>query len=48
MANSFDKQLGETIQRIFPELGVRFIAINDGYDSIDKKQSDDLLIPIKN
>lgn len=41
-------QSGLYIQRIFPELGVRFIAINDGYDSIDKKQSDDLLIPIKN
>ncbi len=41
-------QSGLYIQRIFPEMGVRFIAINDGYDSIDKKQSDDLLIPIKN
>lgn len=41
-------QSGRYIQRIFPEMGVRFIAINDGYDSTQKKQSDDLLIPIKN
>ena len=41
-------QSGRYIQRIFPEMGVRFIAINDGYDSIRKQQSDDILIPIKN
>ena len=41
-------QSGRYIQRIFPEKGIRFIAINDGYDSIQKRQSDDILIPIKN
>ncbi len=40
---------GEYIEKIFPFLGVRFIAVNDHYDSLgDKKASDDLIIPIKN
>jgi len=40
---------GEYIEKIFPFLGVRFIAVNDNYDSLgDKKTSDDLIIPFKN
>lgn len=40
---------GEYIERIFPFLGVRFIAVNDNYDSmVAKKASDDLIIPFKN
>lgn len=40
---------GEYIERIFPFLGVRFIAVNDNYDSLEgKKSSDDLIIPFKN
>ena len=40
---------GEYIEKIFPFLGVRFIAINDNYDSLgEKKSSDDLIIPFKN
>lgn len=40
---------GEYIERIFPFLGVRFIAINDHYDSLHHNQnSDGLLIPFKN
>ncbi|MDD3158755.1 recombinase family protein [Anaeromusa sp.] len=40
---------GEYIEKVFPFLGVRFIAINDNYDSLgDKKASDDLIIPFKN
>ena len=40
---------GEYIEKIFPFLGVRFIAVNDNYDSLgDKKASDDLNIPFKN
>ena len=39
---------GEYIEKIFPFLGVRFIAVNDNYDSLgDKKASDDLIIPFK-
>ena len=41
-------QSGRYLQRIFPQKGIRFIAINDGYDSLQKQQSDDILIPIKN
>ena len=29
-------------------MGVRFIAINDSYDSLDRNQSDSLIIPFKN
>ena len=40
---------GEYIEKIFPFLGVRFIAINDNYDSERKRSSsDDLMIPFKN
>lgn len=36
------------IERVFPFIGVRFIAINDSYDSKDQNQSDSLIIPFKN
>jgi DNA invertase Pin-like site-specific DNA recombinase len=40
---------GKYIERIFPSLGVRFIAINDNYDSIEgKSQADEIVIPFKN
>ena len=40
---------GEYIEKIFTFLGVRFIAVNDNYDSLGgKKTSDDLIIPFKN
>lgn len=40
---------GEYIEKIFPFLGVRFIAVNDNYDSLGgKNASDDLIIPFKN
>lgn len=40
---------GEYIEKIFPFLGVRFIAINDGYDSAQERSSSDhLMIPFKN
>ena len=37
---------GRYLERIFPELEVRFIAVTDGIDSL--KQSYDMLLPIKN
>lgn len=41
--------VGEYIERIFPFLGVRFIAINDNYDSLHSNvESDELIIPFKN
>ena len=40
---------GRYIERLFPALGVRFIAINDGYDSADSNdQSSEIVIPFKN
>lgn len=40
---------GRYLEKIFPMLGVRFIAINDNYDSlIGKSQTDEIVIPFKN
>ncbi len=40
---------GRYLEKIFPFMGVRFIAITDNYDSNgDKRQSDSLIIPFKN
>lgn len=40
---------GRYIERLFPTLGVRFIAINDGYDSLGGKgRPDEIIIPFKN
>ena len=40
---------GKYIQKIFPFLGVRFIAINDSYDSAEGSNiNDNILIPFKN
>lgn len=41
-------EAGNYIERVFPFMGVRFIAINNSYDSLDKNQSDSLIIPFKN
>lgn len=39
---------GRYIEKIFPQLGVRFIAVNDNYDSLNFSTSDSLIVPIKN
>ncbi len=40
---------GEYLEQIFPFLGVRFIAINDNYDSLNSNsESDELIVPFKN
>lgn len=40
---------GEYLEQIFPFLGVRFIAINDNYDSLNSSsESDELIVPFKN
>jgi hypothetical protein len=39
---------GRYLEQKFPDKIIRFIAINDGYDSISRSQSDDLLIPFRN
>ena len=39
---------GRYIEKIFPMLGIRFIAITDGYDSINEDMGSDMIIPFKN
>lgn len=40
---------GRYLECLFPALGVRFIAINDNYDSLDRKDpSDEIMLPFKN
>lgn len=39
---------GEYIEKIFPFFDVRFIAVNDNYDSLDNAASDGLVVPFKN
>lgn len=42
-------ELGDYLEQIFPVLGVRFISINDGYDSAKRKYGEDGLdIAMKN
>lgn len=42
-------ETGKYLERVFPVMGVRFIAINDRYDSFDSNNdSDQVLIPFKN
>ena len=42
-------EVGNYIQRIFPKKGIRFISINDNYDSYNSNLSDThLIVPIKN
>lgn len=43
-------EAGRYIEKIFPMLGVRFIAITDGYDSLETENNygSDMIIPFKN
>ena len=42
-------ETGRYIQQIFPFLGVRFIAINDGYDSARlESRADNIILPFRN
>ncbi len=39
---------GRYIEKIFPMLGIRFIAITDNYDSVNDQAGTDLIVPFKN
>ncbi|MCM1193897.1 MAG: recombinase family protein [Acetatifactor muris] len=39
---------GKYIERLFPTLGVRFIAVNDHIDSKEDSGRDDIVVPFKN
>lgn len=40
--------VGEYLEKYFPSNDVRFIAVNDGYDTISGNSNDDFIMPIKN
>lgn len=43
------KEIGNYLERIFPFLGVRFIAVNDGFDTLTARRgADGYLVPLKN
>lgn len=41
-------ETGRYIERVFPLLGIRFIAVNDSYDSLTEGEAEQLLVPFKN
>ena len=42
------KETGNYLERIFPFLGVRFIAVNDGFDTLTARRgADGYLVPLK-
>ena len=41
-------ETGKYIEKVFPSMGVRFIALNDNVDSLNRDVSDEIVIPFKN
>ena len=39
---------GRYIEKIFPMLGVRFIAVTDHFDSLEDNAGNEMIIPFKN
>lgn len=40
-------EVGNYLEKVFPYLGVRFLSVNDRFDSLHKEKSDTLLLPLK-
>ena len=40
-------ETGNYIEKIFPFMGVRFVSVNDGYDS-DRNNADDIMVTLRN
>ena len=40
-------ETGQYLEQVLPLFGVRFIAINDNYDSLNSQNRDGMLVPIK-
>lgn len=40
--------VGEYLEKFFPVNDIRFVAINDGYDTISTTSNDEFIMPIKN
>lgn len=41
-------ETGYYLEKIFPYLGVRFVAINDHYDTLDRRDGNELVLSLKN
>ncbi len=41
-------ETGRYVERVFPILGVRFLSVNDSYDSVNRTDNDYLMIPFHN
>lgn len=41
-------EAGRYLEKLFPVLGVRFIAVNDNYDSLNTDMAYDIVLPFKN
>ena len=39
---------GRYIEKIFPQLGIRFISVNDQFDTLESHSSDNIIVPFKN
>ena len=41
-------ETGKYLDYLFPMIGLRFIAVNDNYDTYDKIKDNDMIVPFKN
>ncbi len=41
-------ETGRYIEKLFPMMGVRFIAVNDYYDSLENNHGNEMIVPFKN